>query len=208
MQQASKDAFALADLLGWRRFHIVGHSMTGMVVQWMALKDWEMPARNQRLKSIVAITPVSADGYPATAEDEAFFNAVIFNQDMSRKAFAGLTGARLSPRWGQVKTRRHLETGSREALADYLKMWSQSDISREIAGAQIQTPLLVIGGRQDLPGFQEDHLQKTFGRWYPNVTFRYITDAGHYPMQETPVYLTSIIEGFLVKNSELVGQAN
>lgn len=200
-EQVSADAFALADKLGWQRFHVVGHSMTGMVVQRMALQDRKKPAGKGRLKSVVAITPVSADGYPATPEDLAFFNAVIFNETMSQQAFAGLTGKRHSSQWTYVKTKRHLETASREALADYLKMWVNEDISKEIARARIQTPLLVIGGRQDLPGFQESHFEKTFAQWYPNVTFRYITDAGHYPMQETPVYLASLIEEFLVRNS-------
>lgn len=62
--------------------------------------------------------------------------------------------------------------------------------------AHIDTPLLVIGGRQDLPGFQEPHLRQTFGEWYPNVDFAFVTDAGHYPMQEAPVYLAALIERF------------
>jgi hypothetical protein len=56
---------------------------------------------------------------------------------------------------------------------------------------------LVIGGRQDLPGFQEQHLRKTFGEWYAHVDFVFVTDAGHYPMLETPIYLAMLIEGFL-----------
>jgi len=31
--QAGNDAFDLAEKLGWRKFNVVGHSMTGMVVQ-------------------------------------------------------------------------------------------------------------------------------------------------------------------------------
>jgi hypothetical protein len=32
-------------------------------------------------------------------------------------------------------------------------MWLQTDFSEEVRVATIDTPLLVIGGRQDLPGF-------------------------------------------------------
>jgi pimeloyl-ACP methyl ester carboxylesterase len=73
----------------------------------------------------------------------------------------------------------------------------ETDFSPAVRDARIETPFLVIGGRQDLPGFQEEHLRKTFGAWYPNAVFTFITDAGHYPMHETPVYLASVIERFL-----------
>jgi hypothetical protein len=63
-------------------------------------------------------------------------------------------------------------------------MWLETDFSEEARKAEIATPFLVIGDRQDLPGFQEDHLRKTFGHWYPNVEFAFIADAGHYPMHE------------------------
>lgn len=36
-KEAAADAFAVADSLGWQRFHIVGFSMTGMVVERMVL---------------------------------------------------------------------------------------------------------------------------------------------------------------------------
>jgi len=47
------------------------------------------------------------------------------------------------------------------------------------------------------PASKEEHLRKTFGAWYANVDFTFITDAGHYPMQETPVDLASLVERFL-----------
>lgn len=68
---------------------------------------------------------------------------------------------------------------------------------RRLPGAHFDTPLLVIGSRQDPPGFQEPHLRQTFGEWYPNVEFAFVTDAGHYPMQEAPIYLATLIEQFL-----------
>jgi pimeloyl-ACP methyl ester carboxylesterase len=53
----------------------------------------------------------------------------------------------------------------------------------------------VIGGRNDLPGFQEAHYSATIANWLRNVRFHYVTDAGHYPMQETPVLFANLIEG-------------
>lgn len=198
--QAGEDAFNLADKLGWSKFNVVGHSMTGMVVQWMALQDFKKQKSERRILGVVAITPVSADGYPATKEDLEFFNAVIMNKEVSAKAFFALTGQRYASTWGEVKADRHLQTAKKVALEGYLYMWAHTDISKEISQANIDIPFLVIGGRQDLPGFQEAHFKKTFAKWYKNLTIKYITDAGHYPMEETPVYLASIINEFLTIN--------
>ncbi|MFA6954411.1 MAG: alpha/beta hydrolase [Thermoanaerobaculia bacterium] len=198
-EEVAADAFRLADSLGWKRFHVVGHSMCGMVVQRMALDDWNVSSG--RLKSVIAITPVSAGGYPADLATKDFLWSLIGERELSQQGFSLLTGQRLSGRWETVKTDRHLATASTAALKGYFQMWLETDFSAEARSASIQTPMLVIGGRQDLPGFQEEHLRSTFGAWYPHIEFEFITDAGHYPMQETPVYLASLLERFITKHA-------
>jgi pimeloyl-ACP methyl ester carboxylesterase len=195
VEEVSADAYRLVDELGWDRFHVIGHSMTGMAVQRMAISDWETGAR--RLKSIIAITPVSAEGYPADGDTKSFLWSLIHKQALSELGFSMLTGRRLLPAWGRIRTDRHLQASTAEALRGYYRMWLETDFSAEVRRARIGTPVLVIGGRQDLPGFQEEYLRKTFGKWYTNVNFMFITDSGHYPMHETPVYLASLVEGFL-----------
>jgi pimeloyl-ACP methyl ester carboxylesterase len=76
-------------------------------------------------------------------------------------------------------------------------MWLDTDFSAAFHEAGVGTPFLVIGGRQDLPGFQEPHLRQTLGAWLPSIEFAFATDAGHYPMQETPALLASLMENFL-----------
>jgi pimeloyl-ACP methyl ester carboxylesterase len=194
-EEVTADAFRLANTLGWKRFHVIGHSMTGMVVQRMAVDD--RISGTKRLKSVIAITPVSADGYPADEGTKKFLWDLIGTRNLSEQGFFALTGQRLSPAWGRVKTNRHFQTSTEDALKGYYRMWLETDFSAEARKAKVETPFLVIGGRQDLPGFQEAHLRKTFGVLYPNVAFSFITDAGHYPMHETPVYLASLIEKYL-----------
>lgn len=195
VSEVAADAFRLADHLGWHHFHLVGHSMTGMVAQYMALKDHWSTA--PRLSSVIAITPVAADGYPADAPTRQFLWDLIGDRGLSEQGFSLLTGQRLSPAWARGKADRHLRTSSKEALQAYYRMWLDTDFSDQIRAARITTPMLVIGGRQDLPGFQEPHLKETFGNWYSNIEFAFVTDAGHYPMQEAPIYLASLIERFL-----------
>ncbi len=197
VEEVSADAFHLADSLGWTSFHVIGHSMAGMVVQRMALDDRRTKIR---IKSVIAITPVSADGYPADKDTKQFLWDLIGQQALSEMGFYMLTGQRYLPAWGRIKTEQHLKTSNIDAMKGYYHMWLESDFSSEVSEAKLETPYLVIGGRHDLPGFQEEHLRKTFGAWYPNIEFSFITDAGHYPMQETPVYLASLIENFLSKH--------
>ena len=196
--ESAKDAFELATYLGWDQFHLVGHSMSGMIVQRMALDDWQSGAR--KLKSLTGITPVSANGYPADNDTKAFLWGLIQKREGSELGFSMLTGQRLLDSWSRLKTLRHLETSSQEAMEGYYHMWLEEDFSEDLKSAHVETPILVIGGRQDLPGFLQPHLESTFGNWYPNVEFCYITDAGHYPMQETPVYLATKLQEFITKH--------
>lgn len=190
--EVSGDITRLADHLGWSQFHLVGHSMNGMAGFKFLLND-SLGAK--RLLSYVAVTPVTPDGYPATDEDRAFLAAAIGDDDTARMAFGALTGAQLNTMWGQVKTARNRQTSRPEALRGYYKMWLDEDFSDAFSRAHIDTPVLVIGGRNDLPGFQEAHYSATLATWLENVRFHYVSDAGHYPMQETPILFASLIEG-------------
>ena len=49
----ASDVLTLADNLGWKRFHIVGHSMSGMLAQRVVLDGQE------RIISAVLNTPVA-----------------------------------------------------------------------------------------------------------------------------------------------------
>jgi len=198
-KEISGDVFRLADQLGWRRFNVIGHSMNGMAAQRIALDDWRQKTR--RIKTVIATTPVAADGYPADEGTRKFLWDVIKNRSVTKQAFNGLTGGRLRPEFIKYKTDRHLATATKKAMKGYYSMWIDGDFSVELKAAKVNIPFLVIGGRQDLPGFQEENLRRTFGAWLPNVEFKFITDAGHFPMQETPVYYAALIGNFLEKNT-------
>jgi pimeloyl-ACP methyl ester carboxylesterase len=195
LEEASADTLRLADSLGWDRFHLIGHSMSGMVVQRLAIDDWTSGRR--RIKGVVAITPVTADGYPADEQTRRFLWELIHDRVLTEQGVAGLTGERLLSKWARVQTERHLRTSRPDAMRGYYRMWMDTDISDEAADAQVGTPILVIGARQDPPGFQEQKYRSTFSLCYPNVDLQFITDAGHFPMYETPVYLATLVEGFL-----------
>jgi pimeloyl-ACP methyl ester carboxylesterase len=58
LDEACQDILALADALEAPRFHLIGHSMSALIAQriaWLA---------SDRVRSLVAITPVFAAGFP------------------------------------------------------------------------------------------------------------------------------------------------
>ena len=151
--EGAADTLALADHLGYEKFHLVGFSMTGMVVERLAIDAPE------RIKSVVAIGPVSAAGIKMSDEERQFFVDVITDDDKARELADRITGGQLSRQWQEVKLRLARETRTPVAARGYLDMWTLHDFSDE-AGAH-DVPFLVIGCRYDQPNFLEDDMRNT-----------------------------------------------
>lgn len=191
--EAAKDVLAVADKLGWKTFHIVGHSMTGMVVQRVSA------LANPRVKSIVATTPVGAKGLGVDKDTFAFFASVVTDRKAAAGAIHLLTGKQLSDSWANFKVERSMTTSTAKARRTYLDMFDKEDFSGDVKG--LKTPILVIMGENDLEAFQPKNIQATFGEWYPNLKTVIAKNAGHYPMQEAPPFYASTLETFLLANS-------
>ncbi len=194
VEEAASDAIALADHLKWDQFHVVGHSMSAMIAQRVLLDAAD------RVKSFVAITPVPACGSPAPEEVIAFLEDAARSNDNSAMQIVGfMTSNKLPTTFYEYKVKRWRDTSLADARAAYLHMFSQTDFSHQVQGLKI--PVLVIVGGQDAEGYSEPVMQSTFMKWYQNSELAIIQNAGHYPMQETPLYLLSLIEGFLEKHA-------
>lgn len=188
--EASRDAIALADFLKWERFHVVGHSMSGMIAQRI------MANAESRVQSIVAIAPSPASGFPKPPEVMAFLEDAARANDASAAEIAKfLTSNRYTSRFIEFKVRNWRETSLPEARVAYLHMFSDTDFSTEVRG--IQTPILVVTGEFDAEVGREQPMRKAFRASYPNVEFVELGGSGHYPMQEVPVLLTTVMENFM-----------
>jgi len=188
IDEIAADALALADALEWESFSLVGHSMGGMAVQKVLA---EAPARVRR---IVAVTPVPASGVPFDAEGWKLFEGAARNIDNRRAIIDFSTGGRLAKPWIDHMARYSAETSVVEAFASYLQSWAKSDFSAAIKGHPV--PIKVIVGAHD-PALPAEVMHSTFLAWYPNAELEVLANAGHYPMNETPVALASSIEAFL-----------
>lgn len=191
--EAAQDAVDLADYLNWKKFHAVGFSMTGMVVERLVVHFRE------RLKSVIAIGPVSASGIKMSDEQRAFFLSTIEDDKALRELAARITGNRLSRQWGDVKLRLARETRDPAAVRDYFDMWTEEDFSKEAMGNDM--PMLIIAGQYDQEKFLEEDLRNTFLRYHPKAELVVIENSGHCPMQETPIRLQTIMEDYMRRYS-------
>ena len=73
MDEIAADALALADHLGFAQFSVVGHSMGGMAVQRM------LSLAPDRVRKLVALTPVPASGVAFDAAGWALFSGAADN---------------------------------------------------------------------------------------------------------------------------------
>jgi pimeloyl-ACP methyl ester carboxylesterase len=188
MQEIADDTVELANELGWEQFHVIGHSMGGMALMRIATDH------PQRVKSGVALTPVPPSGVPLDEDGEALFGGAAENDENRRMILDFTTGCRLSGHWLDLRVRRSRETTTVEAYADYLVAWTQTNFAEESKGLEL--PLLVCPGEYD-GALTADVMKQTYLEWYPNAELEILPNSGHYPMQEIPVYLTTVTENFM-----------
>jgi len=185
------DCLALADRLGWTRFHVVGHSMTGMVTERLAV---DAP---HRVKSAIAVCPVSAAGNRIDAAARQFFASATSDDDAFKRLIALVSGG-LSEGWAAHKLGQNRDRTAPGCRLAYLAMLTQTDFAAEVDGNA--TPFLVLIGDRD-PGLDEAAMKRTFLAWHSNVELRTLTACGHYPMQECPPRFVSAVEEWLSRHA-------
>jgi 3-oxoadipate enol-lactonase len=183
--EAATDVLRLLDHYGYKQFSAIGHSMSGMVVQYLML------TAPDRLKTVVAISPVPASGFKADAATLAKLTAVITDDAAARAATDGRTGKRYNQAF--LDRKLAITRGAMpEAMLGYLKMFTTTDFSSRLTG--LDTPLSIICGAQDIPSYHKETIEPLFRPWYRNMNVSTISDAGHYSMIEVPVLLATLVE--------------
>lgn len=190
--EISADCRNVADALGWERFHVIGHSMTGMATQRIAL---DAPGR---VRSAVAICPISAAGSKLDSATREFFASTTHDDGRFIALLRYMSGG-LSARWEAVKLRQCRERVDPACRDGYLRMLVSTDFAAEVRG--LPTPWLVVIGQHD-QGLGRETMQDTFLAWHPRARLVELAGVGHYPMQECPPRLATVIEEFFRGLSE------
>ncbi|MEM7543136.1 MAG: alpha/beta hydrolase [Pseudomonadota bacterium] len=193
VEEAAGDALNLASDLGWERFHVVGHSISGMVAQRVVVDGGD------RVKSAILNTPVPATGVGTFAPEGLELVIQSVDDDGAlRTAFDALTGNRLGDGWLNFKINQTRSTRTREAQATYIQTTQTSFLDKAEGN---ETPMLLIIGEYDMEPFTESTATETFVKWYPNIEMTICRNAGHYPQQEAPVFVATKMMEFLHKQA-------
>jgi pimeloyl-ACP methyl ester carboxylesterase len=73
-------------------------------------------------------------------------------------------------------------------------MWSGEDFAEEAQGCPV--PFLAITGEHDA-GVPTEFVKGTILEWFPQSELHVMSNAGHYPMLETPIQLVTVCEAFI-----------
>ncbi|HZR73518.1 alpha/beta fold hydrolase, partial [Bradyrhizobium sp.] len=185
LEEASADVLRTADRLGLTRFHLIGHSMSGLVAQRVAL------AGASRIQSVTLFSPVPPTAFHADEAALKALNAVIDEDEAAARAITARTSNRYGAGWLQRKLKIARDAATTEAARGYLAMFTTpiADDPHRLAA-----PMHVVNGAQDIAFYRGEASHSAFAAAYPQATFEMIDDAGHYSMLETPVRVASIIE--------------
>lgn len=192
IDEIAGDALALADHLAWPRFHLVGHSMGGMVSQRVTVRE------PSRVISSVALTPVPAMGGPRDAESLQLFAGATDDDALRRGILDFSTGQRLGAAWLSWMVRRSHETTSRGAFDGYRRAFTLGDFSAEADG--LVNPILVAVGEHD-QALTADVMRHTYLEINRNAELVTIANSGHYPMCEAPVWTAWLVQDFLSRTT-------
>ncbi|MET0136040.1 MAG: alpha/beta hydrolase [Kibdelosporangium sp.] len=187
--EVAGDALAVADQLGWESFSVAGHSMGGKTAQRL------LTLAPDRVRKIVGISPVPANGAGFDADTAKFFADAPTNPEVRRAIIDQTTGQRLPAKWLGSMVQHSLDNSSVPAFAAYLPNWSTEDFHTEIDGNPV--PALAIVGRYD-PALSADTMKATWMRSFPNAELCVLEEAGHYAPHETPLALVAAMEKFLL----------
>ncbi|WP_024512386.1 alpha/beta fold hydrolase [Bradyrhizobium sp. ARR65] len=186
LDEAAADVLRAADKLALSRFHLIGHSMSGLVAQKIALQA------AGRVQSATLFSPVPPTGFHADEAAMKALNAVIDEDAAAARAITARTSNRYGAGWLTRKLKIAREAATVEAMRGYLKMFTTESITDDTR--RLAAPLHVVNGAQDIPFYRGEASHNAFAAAYPQVSFEMIDDAGHYSMLETPVRVASIIE--------------
>lgn len=198
LDHVAEDAFALADELGWERFHLLGHSMGGMVAQVMAIDQPE------RLSSLVLMNTGhgAVEGIDPAVRAAAI--EVVRTEGLARlmELAAQLDTREPAPADARVRAERagYVEFGARKMLACspvmYASFASQlpepHDRLDDLAELELRT--LVVVGDQDRTFLGQS---QRMAEVIPGAELEIIADAAHCPQFENPDRWWRVVSRFL-----------
>lgn len=190
VDQASCDVTAVADALGWRTHAIVGHSMSTLVALHVAQRAPE------RVERIALLTPPPPTGMGADDATLARLTDLALGDDTARLGvMSAMNAGRLCDAWVRFKVARWRATSDARAVAGYVPMFARDGLPDR--DTTIDVPVLAVTGQRDAEVMRRDAVRAALSPVCRSLSVAALEDCGHYPMQEAPPPLVSLLERFL-----------
>ena len=192
--EAAADVVSLADALGWPKFAVVGPSMSTLVALHLAQR---LPDRVERA---VLLTPPPPRGFGADEARLDALRAVARGDEATRlRSLQVRWGDRLSQGWTRFKADRWRACADPEAVAGYVAMFARDGLPDPTS--RVTVPVLAVTGEQDIEIMRRDAVTQLLSPLCERLVVTPIAECGHYPMQEAPPLLVTILERFLVSGA-------
>lgn len=190
LEEASGDVLELASRLDWSRFAIVGHSMSTLIALHLAQHAPERIAR------VVLLTPPPPSGFGPDPGTLNALQALALADDAGRRAMLqAMWGDRLTEQWSRFKLARWRAAADANAAAAYAAMFARDGLPDMTT--RVVAPVLAVTGEQDMEAMRQAAVRQALAPLCENLSVTPIAISGHYPMQEAPPLLVTIVERFL-----------
>jgi pimeloyl-ACP methyl ester carboxylesterase len=190
LAQCAADVLKLADFLEWPEFSVVGHSMSSLIALHLAQ---HVP---DRIRRAVVLTPPPPQGLGVDDAMLAGMQQLALANDADRlKGLKQIWGDRLSDQWIAYKAERWRATTDARAAAAYVAMFGRDGLPDP--AMKIRVPVMAVTGEQDMPVMHKAAVSDLLSPICDSLTVQALSECGHYPMQEMPPLLVTLVERFL-----------
>jgi len=184
IERYAQDILGLADDLGVGNFTLIGHSMGGVISQWIAANA---PGR---VDGMLLLCPVPASGVPFPPEAAALFR----NADNAgaHTAILGMACTNLSDA-GRELLLAGAATVPTRCIAEAFDAWSGANFADQLSAVTART--LVVA--TDDPFLPPDFLRQAIVSRIAGARLAIIPGAGHYVLVERTRETAAVVEAFL-----------
>lgn len=180
------DLICIADALECPRFVLVGHSMGGLIAQWLSA------SYPQRVIGQALLCPVPPCGVPFPDEMRTLFLTACDGDVAAQKNILEAVTVNLSA--GRVETLlKETANISSGCLLASFEAWSGAKMTDLVATTT--TPTLVVGSED--PAMPVEFLQQELVSVVASSQLKVISGAGHYVQVERPRATASVLQSFL-----------
>ena len=189
LEEAASDIMKLISYLNLSEVILLGHSMSTMICQKLALLD-------KRVKKLILTTPISASGVKVPEIQKKSLLKKMKENKEAIEEIVKSSSKRYNESWKNYRIHMGYSSSLLEARVGYMNMYLNDTLEENEINENIEVNIII--GKYDSKVFGKNEIEKNFSS-YKNVKIIECQEAGHYPMIECPVFFASKLEAFCLK---------